>query len=178
MTTHEKIILVDPDDKQIGEIEKMRAHEFGMLHRAFSVIIFRSHDSQLQTLIQQRSKQKYHGGGLWTNTCCSHPHVGEEIKAAAENRLANEMGIHVSLTQVGVFHYIAKMDQGLTENEIDHVFVGTFDADTIPFNPAEVENVEWVEVTSLLHKLEKNPQDYTPWFKEALEIALKAYQCE
>lgn len=178
MTTEKNIILVDPNDQKIGEIEKHLGHQYGMLHRAFSVIIFRQHDNKIETLIQQRSKQKYHGGGLWTNTCCSHPHEGENINEAAEKRLKNEMGIDVKLKEVGKFHYVAKLDHGMTENEIDHVFIGTYSANDIPFNPDEVEDYRWMDIKTLEEDLEIHPNKYTPWFKQALDIALNSYNKE
>jgi len=174
--TVENIILVDPDDKKIGEIEKLLGHRYGMLHRAFSVLIFRERHGKIETLLQQRNKMKYHAGGLWTNTCCSHPHSEEDSTNAAETRLNEEMGIDVKLTGVGKFHYIAKLDNGMTENEIDHVFIGTYEADEIPFNPIEVEDYLWVDVESLQNELAKNPKKYTPWFKQALDMALAGYK--
>ncbi len=170
--TNENIILVDPEDRKIGEIEKILAHEYAMLHRAFSVFIFRKRHGKLQLLLQQRSKKKYHGGGLWTNTCCSHPHPGEDTLKSAEKRLKDEMGIKANLTELGKFHYVAQFDNGLTENEIDHVLVGTYEADEIPINSNEVENYQWIDVDTLKQELATNPTKYTPWFKQALELAL------
>jgi isopentenyl-diphosphate Delta-isomerase len=168
----ELIILVDPDDKPLGESEKMRAHQYAMLHRAFSVLVFRHRNHQLEVLLQQRNKNKYHAGGLWTNTCCSHPHPGEDTIASATKRLKEEMGIETSLKEVGVFHYVAPFDNGLTENEIDHVLIGFFDADIIPINTNEVENYKWIDIASLQKDLAAHPSLYTPWFKQALAIAL------
>ena len=68
----EEIILVDENDEQVGTMEKMEAHQKALLHRAFSVFIF---NSKNEMLLQQRAIKKYHSGGLWTNACCSHPHV-------------------------------------------------------------------------------------------------------
>jgi isopentenyl-diphosphate Delta-isomerase len=170
--TNETIILVDPEDHQMGEIEKILGHEYAMLHRAFSVLIFRKRNGKLQLLLQQRSKKKYHGGGLWTNTCCGHPHPGEGIVMAAEKRLVDEMGIKASLVELGKFHYVASLDNGLTENEIDHVFIGTYDTDEIPINPDEVANYQWMDVDIVKQELVDNSKKYTPWFKQALELAL------
>ena len=172
--TTEDIILVDPKDNQIGTIEKILAHEYGMLHRAFSVFIFRKKLGQLECLLQKRSMQKYHAPGLWTNTCCSHPHPGETIQKSAEKRLQFEMNISAELHEVGVFHYIAQFDNGLTENEIDHVFIGYYDQDEIHVNLDEVEQFQWMEVTTLQGVIADNAMAYTPWVKQALEIALES----
>lgn len=168
----EKIILVDPHDLPLGEIEKLLAHQYAMLHRAFSVLIFRLHHQRTELLLQQRNLQKYHGGGLWTNTCCSHPHPGEELQVAAEKRLKEEMGIGTHLIHVGKFHYVATFANGLTENEIDHVFVGTYTAEEIPFNPQEVQAYAWVDIGELQDAFKTTPEKYTVWFKQAFEIAL------
>lgn len=172
-TKSEMIILVNPQDKQIGTIEKLSGHQYAMLHRAFSVLVFRKHNSRIETLLQQRAKKKYHGGGLWTNTCCSHPHPQENLVKSAEKRLLEEMGIQIKLKEVGKFHYVAKLDHGMTENEIDHVLVGTYDADSIPFNKDEVESYKWIDILSLQQDLLNQPHKYTPWLKQALELASK-----
>lgn len=173
---YENIILVNPDDQQIGVIEKIIGHRYAMLHRAFSVLVFRKRNNQLETLVQQRSLKKYHAGGLWTNTCCSHPQPGDDMVASAELRTKIEMGIDVKLKEVGKFHYVAVLDHGLTENEIDHVLIGTYDNDEIPVNSDEVDNYEWMEVMALMRDLDAHPKKYTPWFKQALEIAMAHYK--
>ena len=171
----ERLILVDPEDNKIGEYEKIRAHQYGMLHRAFSVVLFRERNNTTETLLQQRSIKKYHGGGLWTNTCCSHPHVGEDLTQAAHVRLKEEMGIETELQEVGKFHYIAKLDHGMTENEIDHVFIGNYEVDNILFNSEEVDDFLWMDIDVLQNDLLKHPEKFTPWFTEALNIASNAY---
>lgn len=172
----EKVILVDPSDRKIGEMEKILAHKFGMLHRAFSVFIFRKQKGKLELLLQQRNQNKYHAGGLWTNTCCSHPRINETNKEAAENRLKYEMGIEAKLKRVGKFHYIAQFKNGMTENEIDHVWIGMYEGNNIPYNPEEVENYKWVDIGTLEKDLRQFPERYTPWFKQALELALSEVQ--
>ena len=86
----EKVILVDEHDKVIGAMDKMEAHRRGILHRAFSILIF---NSKGDVLLQKRSRNKYHSGGLWTNACCSHPTPDEAIDDATRKRLKHEMGI-------------------------------------------------------------------------------------
>jgi diphosphomevalonate decarboxylase len=173
LITLNNVILVDPEDRKIGQIEKILAHQYAMLHRAFSVFIFRKKNNQLELLIQQRNKDKYHSGGLWTNTCCSHPRPGEKIASAAKRSLKHEMGIEARLKNVGKFHYVAQFDNGLLENEIDHVFIGHYDNEKIPVNPTEVDDYRWREISDLKKELDKNPKAFTPWLKQALEIALK-----
>ena len=102
----EKLVLVDKNDNQIGLMPKMEAHQKGILHRAFSIFIF---NSENQILLQKRSSNKYHSGGLWTNTCCSHPRDGENIIAAGSRRLSEEMGIKAELKQAFNFTYKAEL---------------------------------------------------------------------
>jgi isopentenyl-diphosphate delta-isomerase type 1 len=166
------VILVDPDDKKIGVMEKLIAHRYGMLHRAFSVFVFRRKGRSLELLLQKRNKDKYHAGGLWTNTCCSHPQPKETTKDSAEKRLKKEMGIVVKLREAGVFHYIAQFDNGLTENEIDHVFVGFYEKEKIRPDAEEVEDHRWMTMNALKKDLKANPSKYTPWFAKALKVAL------
>ena len=99
----EEVILVDPSDQEIGAMEKMEAHEKGLLHRAFSVLLF---NSSGELLLQQRSLGKYHSPGLWTNTCCSHPRPAEKTLDAANRRLQEEMGLQTALSEIFHFTYL------------------------------------------------------------------------
>lgn len=170
-SVEERVILVDEQDQPIGSEEKQAAHEKALRHRAFSVFIFRPGTNQLEVLLQQRNFEKYHCGGLWTNTCCSHPRLGEETKDAAQRRLQEEMGFTLPLTKAGVFEYRAEFNNGLTEHEIDHVFVAWMDSQIIQPNPDEVAEVRWQDVNDLEAQLSKTPQTFTPWLAKALKIA-------
>ncbi len=175
MTATEYIILVDEQDQEIGLGEKLSVHKKNQLHRAFSVFIFRQ-TSQIELLLQQRALGKYHSPGLWTNTCCSHPHAGEGIVQAGERRLQQELGIITSLTDLGWFHYNAHFPNGLSENEIDHVLVASVPADVkIMPNPDEIHALRWISVETCEKELADHPEQFTPWFKQALNLAKKAY---
>lgn len=169
--TQEMIILVDEQDNILGHEEKMKTHELGLLHRAFSIFIYSKEDKTVEILLQQRADDKYHCPGLWTNTCCSHPRMGEETKAAAKRRLKEEMFLDVPLKEIGSFSYKAVFNNGLTENEFDHVFVGEYDTNQpIILNENEAQAYRWVEINTLLQELEDFPERFTPWFKPALQL--------
>ena len=163
--SEEKVILVDKNDNQVGLMPKLEAHEKGVLHRAFSIFIF---NSNYELLLQKRASSKYHSGGLWTNTCCSHPREGEDILDAANRRLDEEMGIKTSLRKVYDFIYKAELDNQLTEHEFDHVFYGVCDNDPI-LNKDEAEDFKWVDMETLNNDIIKNEDNYTVWFKIAFE---------
>ena len=166
MTATEQVILVDENDNPIGSAEKLRAHQEGLCHRAFSVFVF--YNGLL--LLQQRAKGKYHSPGLWTNTCCSHPRPGEDVIEAGQRRLQEEMGLEVALTVVGRFHYIAHFNNGLTENEVDYVLVGNVHQPLITPNKTEVAAYRWVSLAELHKELTDSPEKFTPWLMQALEI--------
>lgn len=157
----DRIILVDEKDRETGTEEKMKAHREGKLHRAFSIFLF---NSQGEMLLQRRAKSKYHCGSLWSNTCCSHPRKGEMLESAAHRRLMEEMGIDCEIKEVFSFIYSAKFENGLIENELDHVFIGRFDGEPKP-NPEEVDECKWVSIIELMNDVNENPKSYTPWFK-------------
>jgi isopentenyl-diphosphate Delta-isomerase len=167
----EEVILVDEDDKTIGTCEKLAAHQAGgKLHRAFSIFIFHP-DGRL--MLQQRALAKYHFGGLWTNTCCSHPRPGEATIAAATRRLQEEMGFVTDLTEKTVFTYRAEDAKTmLTEHEVDHVLIGVFSGDPM-LNPDEVMDWRWVEIADLERDLSENPTAYTSWFPIAFHALKK-----
>ena len=121
MTPVNNLILVDPDDREIGFGEKTDVHRRGLLHRAFSVFLF---DGD-RVLIQQRAAGKYHSAGLWANTCCSHPRAGQGLTEAVVQRLEEECGIRgAKIREAGCFLYRASFPNGLTEYEYDHVKTG------------------------------------------------------
>lgn len=160
-TINEYITLVDENDVQWGKIEKIQAHQKGLLHRAFSIFIF---NSEGELLMQQRSFDKYHSGGLWTNTCCSHPHFEESLNFAADRRLMEEMGLACELTYGFNFIYRAELDNGLIEHELDHVFFGK--SDELPtLNEKEVNDWKYVNLQTLAQDIKANPDQYTAWLK-------------
>lgn len=155
-----QVILVDQQDNPTGSCEKLEAHQKGLLHRAFSVFIF---NKKGEMLLQQRAINKYHSGGLWTNACCSHPAEGEDTIAAAHRRLVEEMGFDTPVEKVFDFVYKADFDNGLTEYEFDHVFVGEYSG-SISFNKEEVMDYCYKTVQAISLSLQSHPQKYTPWF--------------
>jgi isopentenyl-diphosphate delta-isomerase type 1 len=169
MTATEQVILVDENDNPIGSAEKLQAHRDKLRHRAFSVFVFRD-GPKSEFLLQQRADDKYHCAGLWTNTCCSHPRPGEDIIAAGERRLREEMNLEVSLRSLGWFHYIAPFDNGLTENENDHVLVGATSVQEVLPNRREVKDYRWVSIGQLKRELAARPEMFTPWLGLALGV--------
>lgn len=164
------VILVDENDTPIGVEEKLVAHQKGLLHRAFSVFVF---NEKGELLIQKRAKAKYHSGGLWTNTVCSHQSPGEETETAAHRRMKEEMGFDCSVREVGSLLYKTDFDNGLTEHEFDHILIGEYNGEIDQVNPEEVEDWKWIAPTELLADMKNNPDTYTYWFKLAIEDVLK-----
>lgn len=160
----EQVILVDAQDNEIGQMEKQQAHETGTLHRAFSVFVYTSTG---ELILQQRALHKYHSGGLWTNTCCSHPRPGEGNLDAAKRRLQEEMGIACDLQHAFSFLYHKEVG-GLIEHELDHVFIGTFDGEP-QINPEEVASWRAVPIDTVLSNMAAHPDEYTVWFRLCME---------
>lgn len=160
-----EVILVDAHDRAVGVAEKSAAHRDGLLHRAFSVIVY---DRAGRMLLQQRALSKYHSGGLWSNTCCSHPRPGELTEAAAHRRLVEEMGFDCELERVHEFVYHVEVDNGLMEHEYDHVFVGRCDA-APRHDPEEVNAWRWIEPRELGREAALRPERFTYWFKRCLQ---------
>ncbi len=158
------VILVDEQDRPTGTMEKMEVHQKAILHRAFSVFIF---NDKGEMLLQKRAGKKYHSGGLWTNTCCSHPQPGEDTMEAANKRLQEEMGFSTPLKKAFTFLYKAPFENGLTEHEYDHVFIGNFTGLINP-DPDEVEDYCYQSLEELKQSMQTQPGHFTEWFKIAL----------
>jgi len=167
----DEVILVDTEDNVVGTMQKMEAHVKGRLHRAFSVFIFNTAGA---LLLQQRAHDKYHSAGKWTNTCCSHPKVGEDTLDAANRRLREEMGMACELEHEFSFVYQAEMPEGISENEYDHVFFGISDEPPVP-NPAEVAHYKYMDMSILKTDMELNPDTYTAWLKICFERVIVGY---
>lgn len=167
----EEVILVDPTDTPIGTMEKLEAHRQGLLHRAFSVVL---KNSKGEILLQKRAVEKYHSGGLWTNTCCSHPLPGESVPEAASRRLMQEMGISIApenLEHRGFFVYKTSFPNGLTEHELDHLLVGNWESDP-ELNFSEASDFKWIGIDNLNKEINSNPEAYTVWFREMITRGL------
>lgn len=158
------MILVNENDEPVGSMEKIEAHQKGLLHRAFSIFIF---NKKGELLLQQRASGKYHSAELWTNTCCSHPAPGEDVVKAAYRRLEEEMGFTTQLDYAFNFIYKTDFDNGLIEHEFDHVFIGNYDGLVLP-NKEEVKDYCFMKIPAILESMQQRPHKYTSWFKIAL----------
>lgn len=159
------VILVNTQDVQIGTMPKMEAHEKAQLHRAFSVFVM---NDRGETMLQQRAQHKYHSPLLWTNTCCSHQRVGENNIEAGKRRLQEEMGFVTDLKELFSFIYKAPFDNGLTEHELDHVMIGTYNEAPV-INREEVADWKWMRPKDIQEDIALNPRRYTVWFKIIFE---------
>ncbi len=154
------VILVNENDEEVGTVEKMEAHRKALLHRAFSVFIF---NAKGEMLLQQRAKHKYHSAGLWTNACCSHPNPFESTEDGALRRLQEELGFTTPIRKIFEFTYRSAFDNGLTEFEFDHVFIGEYNGKINP-NADEVSECSFMKLAEIEEKLLSHPQKFTPWF--------------
>lgn len=157
----EFVILVDEKDEQIGLMEKLEAHQKGLLHRAFSVFAFNDAN---ELLLHQRAAGKYHSPGCWTNTCCSHPRENETILEAGNRRLQEEMGMQCVLEPVFSFIYRAEFDNGLIEHELDHVLLGRFSGKPYP-NAEEAQDWKYISLEQLQKEINETPERFTPWLR-------------
>ena len=163
------VILVDERDRETGIMEKMEAHRKGMLHRAFSILIF---NSKGEMLIQKRADGKYHSAGLWTNACCSHPRPNETVEKAAQRRLMEEMGFDSTLTFSHTFIYKATLDNSLTEHELDYVFTSEFNGSP-NIDLSEVSDWKFIPMPDLKNMIQESPSSFTHWFKIILDNYLE-----
>ncbi len=162
---NDEVILVNETDEFVGTMDKLEAHQKGLLHRAFSIFIF---NDAGQLLLQRRANGKYHSAGLWANTCCSHPRPEESTMDAAKRRLKEEMGIETDLEKKFDFIYRAQLDNGLIEYEFDHVFTGQYNGNPVP-DINEVSEYRWVSIPTLKSEIEQYPEKYSEWLKIAID---------
>ena len=157
------LILVDEADRSLGFLSKALCHEGrGILHRAFSLLIF---NELGELLIQQRSASKRLWPMFWSNSCCSHPRVDESMEAATQRRLHEELGVRCPLQFLFKFQYQAQFDETGAENELCSVFVGKCSG-PIRVNSDEINACRWISPESLQQEMAGNGgRTFTPWFK-------------
>jgi isopentenyl-diphosphate delta-isomerase len=170
MSAGDELVLVDVLDRPTGTASKEETHRLGLLHRAFSVFLVRGDE----VLLQRRAPGKYHSGGLWTNSCCSHPRVGEDLASAVGRRLFDELGVvGCDCREVGSFVYRHQFADDLFEYEYDHVFLGEWHGGVIP-DPDEAMDVRWVPIPEAMRLLQEEPAIFTCWFPSAASCAFAA----
>jgi isopentenyl-diphosphate delta-isomerase len=158
----EQLILVDELDREIGYKPKAECHTGnGVLHRAFSIFVFNSDD---ELLLQQRSLDKPLWPNYWSNTCCSHPRVGETMEEAVSRRLIQELGFDCPLEFLYKFKYHAQYGALGAEHEYCWVYFGRYDG-LVDANVNEIAAWRFVRIADLEAELETAPERFTPWFK-------------
>jgi isopentenyl-diphosphate delta-isomerase len=158
------VIVVNEKDEWLGSMEKLLAHKEGVLHRAFSVFVV---NDKNELLLQQRAEGKYHSGGLWSNTCCSHPAPGESTTAAAHRRLQEEMGFDCDIEKIFELRYKSDVGNELIENEYDHIYIGYYNG-TAKLNSSEAKDAKFIGIDELCAWMKKEPQAFTAWFHLAI----------
>lgn len=168
MVVQEPVVLVDQQDRKIGLMGKLEAHQgAGKLHRAVSVLLYRKDNGTTQVLLQRRSKHKPLWPLVWSNAVCTHPQHHERYLACGTRRLREELGISLpsrALRRLFRFEYRAKYDEDLSEHELDTVFVGTYSGALRP-DPSEVAATRWTGWKELTLDIRKHRDQYTPWFR-------------
>ena len=157
----EALILVDADDQPVGELNKADCHRIGgELHRAFSLFIF---NEQKELLIQQRAQGKALWAGYWSNSCCSHPRVGETTEVAVARRSQEELGFSTEMDFVYKFEYTAHFEDRGTEHELCSVFIGNYHGES-DINYEEISSCRWVSPDEVSAMLDDDSVLTTPWF--------------
>lgn len=158
----EELILVDSDDRELGHRSKARCHDGdGLLHRAFSLFVF---NRRGELLLQKRADNKRLWPGYWSNSCCSHPRRGEDMREAVERRLHQELALHCALKFLYKFEYSARFGNAGSEHELCWVFAGSTDG-TVQANRHEIAAWRFVAPDVLEQELVATPERFTPWFK-------------
>lgn len=168
-----RVVVCDTLGNPLRDAGLLEVHRgSGMLHKAFSVFVFRHDFSEL--LIQQRSARKLLFPLRWANTCCSHPFPGEGLATAAARRLREELGFTLPLREAGAFVYrAADPDRDFSEYEHDTVFVGEAIAEiAVSVDAEEIAAWRWTAVSELQRALLREPAVYAPWLSQGLAAAL------
>ena len=159
----EPLILVDHADREIGHLDRARCHAGrGILHRAFSLLIFNGNG---ELLLQQRAASKRLWPLYWSNSCCSHPRRAESMDAAIHRRLGEELGVSCTLHFLFKFQYQAQFDAAGAEHELCSVFIGRC-SERVQADPAEIHDWRWIDTAALQSEMAGAASaKFTPWFR-------------
>jgi len=157
----EPLILVNEANRALGTGGKTAVHRAGLLHRAFSIFLV---DERGYLVLQQRSRKKYHSGGLWANACCGHPRPGERTLTAARRRLKEELGISARLSFGFFARYATELDNGMHENELVYVYFGRLADEPRP-DPAEIGDIASLAYEEVRRRIARDPDTFAFWFK-------------
>lgn len=190
-----ELILVNKNNQVIGYEEKLPTHKVGLLHRAFSLFIYSQEDEKF--LLQRRSNGKYHSGGKWSNSCCSHPYKNETWYESLQRCVSDELNTELVLSKkincqsnmspqfiderlffAGSFLYFSKYAE-LSEHEFDYVFIYTVDSNIpdVNFNSSEISEIKWLTLKEIDELLLKHKEEFTSWFPKAYSLAKKGISC-
>lgn len=167
----EFVTLVDKNGNALGYAEKLDAHLRGELHLAFSLMIIRKRESGFEYLLQRRALNKYHSGGLWANTCCSHPRPSESAEDAARRRVFEELGIcdPLKLINIGQICYEYPLDNNMIEHEYDHIILAQVDNVDWQVNDDEAMDIRWWKESDITSSLKQQPSIFAAWFPDVFE---------
>jgi isopentenyl-diphosphate Delta-isomerase len=173
-TDSDSLILVDEADREVGHLDKARCHEGrGVLHRAFSLLIF---NDAGELLLQQRSAGKRLWPLFWSNSCCSHPRRAESMDQAIHRRLYEELGLRCPLQFLFKFQYQAQFDAAGAEQELCSVFVGRT-SDPVRIDASEILAWRWISPEALQAELAgAGAERFTPWFVMEWERILRDHR--
>jgi isopentenyl-diphosphate delta-isomerase len=157
----DRLILVDESDRGVGHLSKLLCHAGrGILHRAFSLLIFNDRN---ELLLQQRAASKRLWPLYWSNSCCSHPRHAETMEAAIQRRLWEELGLRCPLHFLFKFQYQAQFDATGAENELCSVFIGRSNT-PVTISRDEILAWRWISPDALQREMTAAPGNFTPWF--------------
>ncbi len=162
----ERLILVDEKNRAVGIGGKTAVHRAGLLHRAFSIFIV---DEQGRILLQRRSRQKYHSGGLLANSCCGHPRPGETTLVAARRRL-HRGARHRGAADVRILQPLPRRARRRHAGERIRLrlFRAADRAARIPIPPKSSE-VEFASADEITRRIARQPDGFVYWLRHYFE---------
>ncbi len=163
----EHVVLVTERNEIVGTMEKYAAHSGRTpLHRAFSLFLFNDNG---ELLLQQRAHSKKVWPGVWSNSCCGHPMLGEKTIDAVRRRVRQELGCDVGgILEASPYRYTF-IRGGIMENEICPVHIGWIKGE-LSLNPSEVAATEWIAWPEFMRRVTENPGQYSEWCAEEAHI--------
>lgn len=135
------VVIVDANDRPVGEAPLAEAREKGLVYRLVFIIAERADG---RYLLQKRSSHMHLFPGCWDTAAGGHVDDGNSYEEAAILEAAEELGLSdVKLTELAYFYSDKPVWGGLPAKRFVKIYKMRLDETPTQFAEHEVSEVRW-----------------------------------
>jgi isopentenyl-diphosphate delta-isomerase type 1 len=169
--SEELLQIVDRDGNPVGTAPRRECHGNPELIQA--VVHLHLFDPAGRLYLQKRAATKDRYPGRWDSSVGGHVASGETPDQAIRREAREELGIDLSdQTGPAGLHLLERLEPYIYSDDVESEYVIPYRlvTSTRPRpNPEEVKEGAFFEVEDVSHRLEAQPESFTPHFRLAYE---------